>query len=222
MIERPWILASNSPRRRELLNLFGRGFAVHPADVDETLLFGEAPGVYVSRLAEKKALAAAALSLPTSLILASDTTVADGNQILGKPADEAEAFEMLTRLRNRSHQVYTAICLYAPTQEKMVMELCVSNVPMRSYSNEEIEVYIRSGDPMDKAGGYAIQNKDFHPVEEFRGCFASVMGLPLCHLTRAFRKFGEEIKIDVPIACQNHLNYDCPIHTAVLAGEDIG
>ncbi len=191
-------------------------------DVDESLLPGEAPGLYVSRLAEKKALAAAAHVSSSALILASDTTVADESQILGKPADEAEAFEMLFQLRGRIYQVYTAICLYAPAQEKMVTELCVSNVPMRSYSNEEIELYIRSGDPMDKAGGYAIQNKGFHPVEAFRGCFASVMGLPLCHLTRALWKFGEEIKMNVPIACQNHLNYDCPIHAAVLAGENIG
>lgn len=222
MSDLPWILASNSPRRQELFSLFGRDFAVRPADVDESRLPGEAPPLYVSRLAEKKALSAGAQALQPVLILASDTTVADGDQILGKPADEAEAFAMLTQLRGRTHQVYTAICLYAAAQEKMVTELCVSNVPMRTYSNEEIEVYIHSGDPLDKAGGYAIQSKSFHPVEGFAGCFASVMGLPLCHLTRALRKFGEAIKINVPIACQNHLNYDCPIHAAVLAGEDIG
>lgn len=222
MSEQSWILASNSPRRRELLNLFSRDFAVRPADVDESLLPNESPGVYVSRLAEKKAAAVAEHAEQSVLILASDTTVADGNQILGKPADEAEAFEMLTQLRDRVHQVYTAICLYEPKRGKMVTELCVSDVPMRSYSDEEITLYIRSGDPMDKAGGYAIQNKAFHPVEDFRGCFASVMGLPLCHLTRALWKLGEEIKINVPIACQKHLNYDCPIHAAVLAGENIG
>ncbi len=217
-----WILASNSPRRRELLGLFARPFKVQAADVDEAQRPGESPAVYVVRLAQKKARAVAARSLQPVLIIASDTTVAAGEAILGKPADRTEAFAMLTQLRGKIHQVYTAICLYAAAQEKMVTELCVSNVPMRTYSNEEIEAYTRSGDPLDKAGGYAIQNKDFHPVEGFAGCFASVMGLPLCHLSRALWALGEEVKVNVPIVCQNHLDYDCPIYAAVLAGETIG
>ena len=222
MTEKTWVLASNSPRRRELLFLFKQPFETRPADVDETRLGDESPKAYVSRLAKKKAAAAAKNSPDAALILASDTTVTDGNQILGKPVDEADAFRMLTQLRGRVHQVYTAIALYAPQSGNLVETCCVSDVPMRNYSNEEITQYIHSKDPMDKAGAYAIQNKTFHPVENFQGCFASVMGLPLCHLKRAILNLGEKIKIDSAMVCQKHLNYDCPIHAAVLAGEDLG
>lgn len=222
MIGKTWILASNSPRRRELFSLFNLQFDTKPADVDESRLPGESPKDYVTRLARKKAFAAAQASPQAELILAADTTVADGEEILGKPEDEADAFRMLSQLRGRCHQVFTAIAIYSVQSNSFVEECCVSDVPMRSYSNEEIRGYIRSLDSMDKAGAYAIQNKQFHPVENFTGCFASVMGLPLCHLKRGIRKLGEVIMVDSAVVCQNYLHYDCPIHAAILAGEDLG
>jgi septum formation protein len=93
---------------------------------------------------------------------------------------------------------------------------------MRPYSDEEIDVYVASGDPLDKAGAYAIQHADFHPVENFSGCYASVMGLPLCHLVRTLCKMGIAPPADVPAACQAHLQYTCPISAAILRGETIG
>ncbi len=93
---------------------------------------------------------------------------------------------------------------------------------MRNYSKEELDAYIRSGDPMDKAGAYAIQNREFHPVEAFSGCFASVMGMPLCHLARIALRFGLTTMEDLPKRCQATLGYQCSIHEAVRRGDIIG
>ena len=104
----------------------------------------------------------------------------------------------------------------------MLTELCITDVPMRPYSDDEIKAYVQTGDPMDKAGGYAIQHPDFQPVESMRGCYASVMGLPMCHVVRALQKFDvhAERAADVPIACQNLLNYQCLVSSAILRGEN--
>jgi MAF protein len=214
------ILASNSPRRRQLLALTGREFFVRPASIDEQPHPAEAPGEYVLRLACEKARAARADG--SSLVIGSDTTVALGMDILGKPADPADARAMLTKLRGREHTVYTAVAIYDPSCGQIASELCASRVPMRPYSDAELDAYIASGDPLDKAGAYAIQHSEFHPVEDFAGCFASVMGLPLCHLERAFRRLGSPSPADVPAACQAELNYRCPIFAAVLRGETAG
>jgi len=99
--------------------------------------------------------------------------------------------------------------------------LSVSDVPMRAYSDVELEAYVQTGDPLDKAGGYAIQNAEFHPVEKFDGCFASVMGLPLCHLTRSLKKMGLSPETNVPDLCQATLAYDCSIYNAVLRDDTL-
>jgi len=222
MMDQPWILASNSPRRRALLGLFQQPFQVIPADIDETEYPGEAPGEYVSRLAKTKAEVVSQRFSHAGLIIAADTTVADGNEILGKPVDPADASRMLQQLRGRNHQVYTAIALMVPEKGILAQELCLSQVPMRNYSDEEIEIYVQSDDPMDKAGSYAIQNKGFHPVEDFKGCFASVMGFPACHLARSLEKIGLMPAIKIDSACQQYLDYDCPIAELVLTGVNIG
>lgn len=200
----------------------GWAFQVRPADIDESRLAGEAPGAYVLRLAEEKARAAGKLVSDGMLVLAADTTVADGDHLLGKPATASEARAMLRQLRGRSHQVYTAVAVLDPAQNKLLLDLCVTQVPMREYSEDEIEHYIASGDPFDKAGGYAIQHAEFRPVEDLRGCYASVMGLPLCHLTRTLRKLGIDPPADSAQACQSKLNYSCSIYAAVLAGQTAG
>jgi len=222
MMDQPWILASNSPRRKELLGLFQQPFQVAPADVDETEYPGEAPGEYVCRLAKTKAEVVGQQFSNARLIIAADTTVADGEEILGKPVDQADASRMLQQLRGRNHQVYTAIALMVPEKGILAQELCLSQVPMRNYSDEEIEVYIQTNDPMDKAGAYAIQHKGFHPVEDFKGCFASVMGFPACHLARSLKKIGLMPAIKIDFACQQYLDYDCPIAQLVLTGVNIG
>jgi MAF protein len=212
------ILASNSPRRKQLLALTGLDFVVSAPDVDESLYENESPADYVLRLAETKARAIADQADTGQIILAADTTVVDGPDILGKPKDDAEAVTMLTRLRGRTHQVYTGAALLRVSDGLLLTELGVTDVPMRGYSDDEIRAYVQTGDPLDKAGAYAIQHPKFSPVENMAGCYASVMGLPLCHVTRMLRKMDIQPNTDVPLQCQELLEYDCPIYDSVLSG----
>ena len=211
------ILASTSPRRKALFALFGFPFKVHPADIDEGRRPGESPPDYVLRLASEKAQKVA--GEVTGLVLAADTIVADGDQLLGKPEDEADARRMLRQLRGRVHQVYTGIALIDTETGDSYDDICRTDVPMRDYSDAEIEAYIATGDPMDKAGAYAIQHLGFHPVEGLEGCFASVMGLPICHLIPGLRQFGFEIPADMPGRCEAYLDYRCPILSTVVRQE---
>ncbi len=212
------ILASNSPRRRQLLALSGWDFKVSVADVDESLFpQNEPPADYVLRLAETKARAAPARS--DQVVLAADTTVVDGSEILGKPKDKAEAFAMLTRLRGHTHQVYTGVALLRQSDGLLLKELCVTDVPMRNYSDEEINAYIETGDPLDKAGAYAIQHSQFHPVTNVSGCYTSVMGLPLCQVASLMGKMGFSFHTSVPAECQRLLDYQCPILSVSISGK---
>ena len=213
------VLASNSPRRRQLLSLCNWDFIVNVADIDETQLAGETPKEYVLRLAQEKALAVKDKVSVESIIIGSDTTVVVDDAILGKPVDAQEAEKMLKQLRGRTHQVYTGIALYRARDGKMLTELSITDVPMRDYSDDEIRAYIATGDPMDKAGAYAIQHPDFQPVHSMQGCYAGVMGLSMCHVLRALRKFEIFPAADVPAACQSLLNYHCQVSSAILRGE---
>lgn len=208
------MLASNSPRRRQLLALTHWDFVVSVADVDESQYENESPADYVLRLAETKARAIQADA--DAVILAADTTVVDGLDILGKPQDEAEAAAMLTRLRGRTHQVYTGVALLRKSDDSLLTDLCVTDVPMRDYPDGEINAYVATGDPLDKAGAYAIQHPGFRPVASMNGCYASVMGLPLCHVVRLMRNMSIEPKADVPLNCQKLLEYDCPVYDSIL------
>jgi septum formation protein len=210
------VLASNSPRRHQLLSLADWTFNVIIADVDESQRPNELPANYVLRLAETKARAIT--MHPDQIVLAADTTVVDGNDILGKPLDNAEAFDMLRRLRGHTHQVYTGVALLRQSDGLLLKELCVTDVPMRAYSDEEINAYIETGDPLDKAGAYAIQHPQFHPVASMSGCYASVMGLPMCHVVRMMRKMNVQPCADVPVKCQTMLEYQCPVSKAILSG----
>ena len=197
------VLASNSPRRRRLLKLAGWSFQVSPAEIDETPRPGENPSKYVSRLACRKAITSAAQALVGSVILAADTAVVERDEILGKPSSASEAVEILERLRGRPHQVLTAIALLrAGDKDSPLDEVCTTNVFMRNYSDEEVRKYVATGDPMDKAGAYAIQHRGFDPVERLEGCFTNVMGLPLCYLHRALEKLGESPAPGVTPLCQ--------------------
>jgi MAF protein len=214
-------LASNSPRRRELLSLCGWEYSTLAAQVDETPIPGEEGIDYVQRLARDKAIASADRVSVDGVIIAADTTVvnhrvAGKDRILGKPRNPDEAAEMLRDLRDSTHQVHTALAILSTWDGCIGSDLCTTNVTMRSYSDEEIEKYVQSGDPMDKAGAYAIQHAGFHPVEGLDGCFANVMGLPLCHLVRSLRPIGIVAEADVPRACQLANGYDCPIYHQIL------
>ena len=213
----PLILASNSPRRRQLLALTGIPFIVLVADVDESLLATENPAAYVLRLAEAKARAVPADA--GQIILAADTTVVNGSDILGKPKDEAEAAVMLKRLRGHAHQVYTGIALFRRSDGVLLTDLCVTDVPMRDYSDGEVQDYVATGDPLDKAGAYAIQHSGFHPVARMDGCFASVMGLPVCHVILQMRKMDLQPDTGFFAGCEALLEYQCPVSDAILNGE---
>jgi septum formation protein len=204
------LLASNSPRRRQLLALTGWTFQVQPVDLDESTLPGERPQDYVLRLAEGKARAGSKFALPGQIILAADTTVVDQGQILGKPAGTDEARLMLHSLRGREHFVYTAIGICEPQSGRLRTDLCVTKVGMRAYSDAEIEAYIASGDPFDKAGAYAVQNTTFHPVERISGCYTCVVGLPICRVTRLMAAFNLAPPVDITADCSDYLDKDIP------------
>jgi septum formation protein len=238
------VLASNSPRRRQLLALTGWTFNVRPVDIDEYPLPGEVPEAYVLRLAERKARTARQQAVPGQTVLAADTTVADGNTILGKPADAGEARVMLRSLRGREHTVYTAIGVCAAGREGtpeasiaqsaqlagvqqvpgLLTDVCATRVWMRDYTDAEIEAYIASGDPFDKAGAYAIQNQDFHPVERIIGCYSCVVGLPVCRVVSALAQFGLTPPVNVTADCQSHLDQGapCPVYEVLLRVESGG
>ncbi|HKY53987.1 MAG TPA: Maf family protein, partial [Anaerolineales bacterium] len=205
------VLASNSPRRRQLLALAGWSFSVSAANVDESLHVNESPADYVLRLAETKARAVASQAHKDQIILAADTTVVDEGYILGKPKDAAEAVTMLTRLRGHTHQVYTGIALLLVSDGLLLTDHCITDVPMRKYSDEEIQAYVQTGDPLDKAGAYGIQHPQFRPVTEIKGCYASVMGLPMCRVIRLMRKMDIEPNTDFFLRCETLLEDDCAV-----------
>jgi MAF protein len=193
---------------------------VYPVEVDEIPLHDESAEELVERLALTKVRTAATDQGKSSLLLAADTVVVDGRRLLGKPSDGAEAKEMLWDLRGRRHRVLTTLALLDQRNHREVLETCESSVPMREYTMDEVDAYINSGGPMDKAGGYGIQDT-FSPVamERFRSCYANVMGLPLCHLVRAMLRFGQSPSINVSEACQAHLGYDCSVYCEILGGQ---
>ena len=191
-------------------------------EVDESRLAGEAPADYVLRLAMAKAGVAVGDAADGTLVVAADTAVVDGETVLGKPVDAADAVQMLRRLRGRVHQVYTGIAVLKAGTDRAQTDVCVTDVPMRNYSDAEIEAYVASGDPLDKAGAYGIQHAGFHPVETMTGCFASVMGMPLCHLLRLLDRIQAALQTGLPGRCQTHLSYPCPVSSAILRGEPVG
>jgi septum formation protein len=212
------VLASNSPRRSQLLALAGWTFSVSAADVDESQYPDESPADYVLRLAETKARTIKADA--DQIILAADTAVVDGMGILGKPKDTAEAIAMLKRLRGQTHQVYTGVALLRLRDGLLLKDLCITDVPMRGYSDEEILAYVQTGDPLDKAGAYAIQHPGFRPVADPSGCYANVMGLPMCHVIRMLRKTSIQPNTDAFAGCEILLEYRrCPVSEGILRGE---
>ena len=210
------ILASASPRRQELIQLLGIEWETLIATVDESSVHHQDPAVDVIQTAQLKAKAVAERVTGAKIIVAADTTVAIDGDRLNNPTDEMEARRMLLQLRGRIHQVYTGIVIIDTTTGQIVTELATIDVPMRDYSDDEIEAYVNTGDPLDKAGAYAIQHPEFQPVSGLAGCYAGVMGLPLCHLTRALRRFDLPLPEDIAQRCQQAHQYDCPIYLDIL------
>jgi len=188
------LLASSSPRRRDILSRLGLLFRIVPADLDEDQFASEFQGSFpelVEALAVAKARAVAAAEPAfDGWILAADTTVILEGDMLSKPVDRADAARMLRLLRGRAHQVATGVALYNRRANVMTSGRCCTQVWMRPYSDAEIEAYVATGDPLDKAGGYAVQHEHFHPVERVAGCYLTVVGLPLCLVTRLLHQQG--------------------------------
>jgi septum formation protein len=179
------ILASASPRRRELLNLIGIEHEVRPANIDETYLAGEAPREHAERLAREKAVA---IEAPEAITIGSDTIVVVDGRVLGKPRDREHAAEMLRQLSGRSHVVMTGVA--AKWRGKLVSGLEEVGVTFRPLRDDEIDRYIDTGEPMDKAGAYGIQGFGATIVERVDGDYFAVMGLPLNRLARLFERLG--------------------------------
>lgn len=198
------VLASASPRRRRLLAAMGLRFETTTSHVDESIHPGESPQGLGMRLSLAKAEAIASCH-PQSLIIAADTLVVLENQVLGKPINETSAARMLEQLRNRKHLVYSGLTLIDTTQGRHCSQLAMTSVYMRDYTDLEVRCYIASGDPTDKAGAYAIQHPGFAPVARIEGCYANVMGLPMCHLYRALHSWHISVPVH-PLAC-------CPLAT---------
>lgn len=206
MTQPPLILASSSPRRRELLASLGIEYTIIKPEIDETQHDGEPPLAYVRRLSQEKAQAVAGqvqsqvtiVAADTVVILAADTIGIDGEgEILGKPADADEARTMLKRLRGRDHLVVTAFTLRRTGPQSMSYTQDVqTRVTMRDYSDDEIEAYIATGDPFDKAGSYAIQHPGFRPVADLSGSRTNVIGLPLDEVRAALVDFGYVVQSD--------------------------
>lgn len=222
MTDRTFWLASNSPRRKEMLSWSDWRLEFAPSGADESIKEEESPEEYVRRLAFLKVSGEIERVEEGEFVISADTTVVLDGRILGKPADEGQAYSMLSDLRACMHEVITCVAVRAVGQQPVKSDVCVSAVQMRAYSDEEMLAYIASGDPMDKAGAYAIQNNLFNPAPGFRGCMASVMGLPLCHLERTLREFAHYTQTDWPTICQKNLKYDCPVTDRIMAGMDVG
>ncbi|MFN2114661.1 MAG: Maf family protein [Anaerolineae bacterium] len=185
------ILASASPRRRQLLSELGVSYEVRPADVDETPMPGESAPDHAARLALAKARAVAG-TVGSGLVLGADTVVVLDGQILGKPRSPDEALRHVTRLRGRNHQVITAVALVdADGREWCDSESTV--VWIRDFGDDEARRYVESGDPFDKAGAYAIQNEEFRPVSRLEGSRSNVVGLPLRLTARLLAEAGVDV-----------------------------
>jgi septum formation protein len=181
------ILASQSPRRRELLALVGIAHEVRPADIDETYLAGEQPPAHAERLARGKCAVIAGHE-PDALVIGSDTIVVVDGDVLGKPTDEADAARMLRRLAGRSHVVVTAVAVAWRGETRSAVEQV--DVTFHPLSDGDIEAYIATREPMDKAGAYGIQGYGATIVERVDGDYFAVMGLPLQLLVRVMRELG--------------------------------
>ena len=182
------ILGSASPRRQELLGGMGLTFTVMTADIDETMDNRLGAEAEVARICRAKAEAILPLVGEEDIVITADTVVCVDDRILGKPADEADAARMLRLLSGRTHQVRTGVTVC--TKNRSLTEVETTGVRFRPLSDREIEAYIRTGEPMDKAGSYGIQGRAAVFAEGLEGDYFNVMGLPLCRLTRMLRKFG--------------------------------
>lgn len=201
------VLASASPRRRELIQRLGIPCTYDVAEVDERVKTGEPPEALVRRLSLEKAQVVAARH-PEAIVIGADTVVVLDGIVLGKPESPEQATQMLKALRARPHDVLSAVAVVAPHHEPL-QRLCRTTVWMRPYTDEELAAYVASGDPMDKAGAYAIQHPTFRPVERWEGCYLSVVGLPLADLVRLLERAGVSVPRSFADVCEAATGFRC-------------
>lgn len=210
-----FVLGSQSPRRRTLLQLLNCPLVVVAADVDEQSVTELNPAVNALLTAKLKAviiregLDRTAYAADTILVTA-DTTVAIDGRILGKPKDVADAWQMLQALRGCTHQVHTGLMLVNLATGQELADVHTAVVTMRPYTDAEIAAYIATGDPLDKAGAYGIQHPQFRPVAALEGCFTGVMGLSICHLVQTLLRWDILVPV-TPALVRAHQGYLCPL-----------
>ena len=218
------ILASTSPRRQQMLSWLTTDFTCVPANIDETPRAGENPVEYTKRMAVEKAMKSRKnICCEDAYIIGSDTTVFLKHQIIGKPASPEDAVNILQNLRGKDHLVCTAAALLHTRGKKyrIMRTFCETLVHLRDMSDQEIQAFVDSGEPMGKAGAYSIQNREFHPVESIQGCYASVMGFPLCHLQALFQSFTNPFECSIRQACTEGTGVPCSYEPTPLVHRTI-
>lgn len=211
------VLASASPRRRELIRALDMSVRLADPDTDEGKpLSGESPDTFVRRLSTDKARQVAS-ETTDALVLAADTVVVLDGSVLGKPADRSEAARMLSGLRDRAHTVVTGLTLIDVPSGRRRSTTRATDVTMRDYSSEEVAAYVASGEPMDKAGGYAVQDRAFRPARGIEGCYLNVVGLPLCDVVDLLEGFGVAATLRADWHPPNECR-DCPLQTRLEVG----
>lgn len=200
----PLILASESPRRRELLALLGLPFDIAPADIDE------------KAAASPAAAKLAATARPATVTIAADTEIDLDGVRVGKPRDTADARDILSRLAGRAHEVVTEVALRDAAGRDLRFAVR-ARVTMAPFDGPAVDRYVATGEPADKAGAYAIQGEGRALVTELDGCLANVVGLPLCHLAGALRRAGVTLPERAADACQRHFAFTCPVWRTAAA-----
>jgi septum formation protein len=183
------VLASESTRRIDILRTLGVSFAIMPPDIDERRKPYESPKDYVLRISYEKAQKVGSL-FPEKWIIGADTIVVHKGRVLGKPKTEDDAFAMLKRLRANWHKVFTGYCILNVSKHIVYQDVAETKVFIKDLTDEEIEKYVSTSEPFDKAGSYAVQGKGGYMVKEIKGSFTNVVGLPICEITEALLSLG--------------------------------
>lgn len=183
------ILASSSPRRKELLEQIGLKFKVVPSSIEESIQPGETPLEFAQRMAREKAHAVGKNS-NDALIISADTIVLLDDHVLGKPAVKEKAYKMLTQLSGREHKVITAFYILNTSTDQSISEHVETSVTFKELCEDEILAYIKTGEPYDKAGGYAIQGIGSFMIKEIKGSYTNVVGLPICELIEVLKRIN--------------------------------
>lgn len=206
------LLASQSPRRRELIKLVGLPFSMTSADVDESSITHPNPAINAVKTAELKAktIANQITTHSPTIIIAADTIVALDSQMLGKPKNATEAKQMLLALCGRTHEVHTGMVVIDTRSGERIEGVHTAVVTMRPYTEKEMDSYILTGDPLDKAGAYAIQHSQFAPVKHLQGCYLGVMGLSICHLLQILAQLKITAAPNLNALHNAHQIYPCP------------